>query len=46
MEYKFTFIDIDGKEDVCVCSGTNLMDCLFAFYSLHGTRNILLVVRS
>ena len=43
MEYKFTFIDVDGQEETTVCTGHNLMDALWNFYDLEGMRNILLV---
>ena len=43
MEYKFTFIDVDGQEETTVCPGHNVMDALWNFYDLEGMRNILLV---
>lgn len=45
MEYKFTFIDTDGQEETTICAGCNFMACLWDFYNLYGTRNILLAER-
>ena len=45
MEYRFTFIDKDGKEETTVTRGNNFMDALWEFYEFEGICNIIKVER-